>query len=191
MTFLLLAVMLAADTGRVAVSLEVRVGAAAGEVTAARSGPQWTPGPAFHASAAVAPLPFAALFVEYGQAGFGCRDGFCRDNAVDFTSRGVQGGVELSWSHAWLRAGVTRSTLHSRIGAAAGTERDAGDASTGWSVGAGAALPLDALGMAGLSVAPGLRYTTHGGALPGSPEDGGVGWIAADLGLRFRVPLGR
>jgi hypothetical protein len=175
----------AADTARAAwherITFELRGGAAVGEVTAAGSGPQWRPGAAWHAGVAFAPTRLAAIYVAYGQDSFGCDDGLCQNSPVEFTSRGVQAGLHITAGLAWVRGGVIRNTLHSRWETTDGAQRDVGSASTGFEIGAGLALPL-----AGVVIAPGMRYSAHTGAVTGASRDDGVGFITADLALRFR-----
>jgi hypothetical protein len=164
---------------------ELRAGAAVGEVTAALSGPQYQPGAAVFASAAWAPVPYVAGFVEYGQGQFGCRDGFCQGNDVRFTSRGAQAGVQLSLDPLWVRAGVVRRTLRSHWGTGAGRQQDDGGAGTGAEAGAGVAFHLPRALLPGVSLAPGVRYARHGGVMGAEGREGNVATITADLGIRW------
>jgi hypothetical protein len=172
--------------GRLAV--ELRGGAAIGEVAAAASGPQWRPGAAWRVGAAYAVLDMVGVYAGYGSNAFGCADGFCQGRDVTFTSRGADAGVELRRQWAWLRGGVVRHELRSQWQSPTGPQAEAAPAAVGWQLGAGATLPLKGLAPFGAAVelAPGVRYSAHGGAAAWAGDgNAGVGFITADVGVRI------
>jgi hypothetical protein len=179
---------LAADTGSAAapgvagrLALELRGGLAAGEVTAARSGPQWKPEAAWHGGAVLDVIHGVAVYAGYGQSSFGCADGFCRSSPVSFSSRGVEAGLQFSAADGWARVGVIHNTLHTRRDTPEETRRHAADGSAGFAAGAGFTFPAR-----WVDLAPGVRYSLHRGAVPGTDADDAVAFFTLDLAVRFR-----
>jgi hypothetical protein len=171
---------------RRSIFLEVRGGAVAGEWHGASSAGERSAGPAMRVQAAVAPLPFAALYAGYGRSAFGCRGGFCEQTPVDFTSTGFDTGLILRLGGLWVQGGVALPRLDAEWGTAGGSVQQRAKSEAGLLAAVGLEIPL----ARGLFITPGARYTRHGAAF-GSGGVHDVVQLVGDVGLRFRIPLAR
>jgi hypothetical protein len=166
-----------ADSGRFA--LELRGGAAIGQVRAAAGPAERIPGPAWRVGGSYALARFLDASIGFGSSGFGCRTGFCQDNNVRFTGTGLDAGLRVHGGAAWARAGLVRHTLHSRADAQAGPITARSAPAVGWEAGAGVQLGLGR----GVQLAPGVRYATYRAAFDGGPAEA-VGYLTGDVGVR-------
>jgi hypothetical protein len=169
---------------RHALGVELRGGIGTGEYHAFGSAGERTAGANWRAQVSYSPLPYAALYAGYGAASFGCEGGFCAQAPVTFTSSGFDAGVLLGWRMLWLQAGVLRHALAAEWHAADGRPRERASSGTGTTAAAGVDIPI----IAGLSIAPGVRWARHGASFPPAPG-ADVVHVMADVGLRYRVPL--
>jgi hypothetical protein len=165
---------------------ELRGGAAVGEVAAALSGPQWTPGASWRAVVSWRLAGPVEAYAGYGASSFGCSEGLCQDRDITFTSRGATAGIQVSAGPLWVRGGVIRHALHSRWQTGDARHRTTDEATAGWELGGGVSLPLPARLPFGAAAAltPGVRYATHGGGSDASGS-GAIGHATADLGVRM------
>ena len=161
-------------------ALELRAGAAIGQVTASAGGAEWRPGPAWSAGASVAVYRFAEVTLGYGRSGFGCETGFCESNAVRFTAAGLDAGVRVQHGVGWARVGAVRHSLRSRWTDAGQARSGSSKAAFGWEAGGGVAFALSP----SFQLTPGLRYARVPAAFDDGPADS-AGYLTGDLGVRF------
>jgi hypothetical protein len=183
-TFAALLAGLPADTrAQVGAAVELRAGGSIGQYDAARSELNRDPRPAWRLGVTVSPRPYLHLVGSYGQAGFGCVDGFCTGSDVAFRSAGAELGVRLGASLSrrgpWVQAELVGHTLHARW--TADTEQS--DRALGWGAAAGYHLPL----RPGLALSPAIRVQTYQAALAPDPDTHRISLATAELGLRVRL----
>jgi hypothetical protein len=174
------------DGMRPAISFELRGGVGTGEYHAFGSAGERTAGGNWRVQLSYSPLPYAAVYAGYGRASFGCEGGFCAQAPVTFAGSGFDAGVLLGWRMLWLQAGVLGHALDAEWQGPDGSTRERASSRTGVTAAAGVDIPV----AAGFSIAPGVRWARHGAAFPPAPS-GDVVHVMADVGLRYRIPVGR
>lgn len=169
-----------------ALGLEARAGAGIGAFEATAAGLQMAPGAAWGVSLSWGPTPALGGYLAYSAIGFGCTEGFCRDQDVSFTSRGLSVGVRAEApvrSAPWLRGGLLFHDLEQRWSGVAEPGAATADGRLGFEAAGGLSWPVADR----LSLTPGL----HVGFLPttraadGATEN--VVFFVLDVGLRFSL----
>jgi hypothetical protein len=169
-----------------ALGVEVRAGAGIGAFEASNAGLQIAPRTAWGLSVSWGPTPALGGYLAYSAVGFGCTDGFCRDQDVSFTSRGLSAGVRAEAplrAAPWVRGGLLFHDLDQRWSGAAGPRAEKAEGGLGFEAAGGLSWPITER----LSAAPGLHVgflpTTR--AVDGATEN--AVFFTFDVGLRFSL----
>jgi hypothetical protein len=169
-----------------AVDIEVRLGRGLGEYEAFGSGGDRVAGQNWRVQVGYPLKPFASVHLGMGRASFGCAGGFCARGPVTFTGSGVDAGLTLSWQGVWAQGGLVLQSLDAAWDGARGRETARAQSDPGLSAGAGVRVVLGP----GLSITPGVRWIRHSAAFP-SADAGQVVHVMTDVGIRYRLSLGR
>lgn len=135
------------------VRVELRAGAAVGNLSEADAGLDILPEPAYAAVLEVEPVADLAGYVGFTRSSFGCEEGFCEGRDVTVTSQGLVLGGRWSPRWVWLRAGLAYQGVDVEGEGAS----DSGDAGLGVDLGAGVALDIGR----GVELRPGITYLRH------------------------------
>lgn len=156
------------------VSVEARLGGAMGNHQPAAAGLQTHPGLALAASIEYAATSAVSAYAGYTHASFECRDGFCADDGVTFTSHGISTGVMVeTLAGIRVRGGIVRNRVD-----APNSEARAG---IGFEGGVGYALDMGR----GVEVRPQVAMRRHGGTTGG--VDGTTTVLTAAVGVALRI----
>lgn len=183
----MVAVLLAGVPGnaeaQVGAAIELRAGGSIGQYDAARSELNRDPRPTWRLGVTVSPRPNLHVVGSYGQAEFGCVDGFCAGSDLSFRSSGAELGLRLGAAHTrrgpWIQGELVGHSLH----ASWTTDSERSDRALGWGIAAGYHLPL----RPGLALSPAIRVQTYRAALAPDPDPHRISLAAAELGLRVRL----
>lgn len=155
-------------------SIEGRAGTAIGNHRAAAAGLQIRPRTALAASIEYAATPVASIYAGYNHMSFACRDGYCSDKPMTFTSHGFAAGVILESATGFrFRGGL----IHHRVDAANTTAR----AGLGFEGGVGYRIRLGER----VSIRPEIGVHRHG-ATTGDVE-GPTTVLTAMIGVALRL----